>query len=227
MSVLLKIVICVILAVLAVIPFISKGEIWPKIASTGIGIIGALVTIFSTSQTTVNAQHVTIYQNSEIKVYAPLDNELTQISLQNRNLSSKLQNESWFGDVVANEGDIIRFKVTYTNKSDNVQNNVLMFVKWSEYLDYIQGSTILYNSNHKEGINLESDGLADDTGINIGNYLAGASGVVTYEARVKTGLGIGANVLRNWTQIYVNDLTPELGTSFVQDYADVTVLKEE
>ena len=84
---------------------------------------------------------------------------------------------------------------------------------------------MLYNSNNPDGIALSSDGLSDK-GINIGHYGPGSSGVVTFKVRVKDGLGVGTNVLRNWVQIYVNDNYPEYGQDCVQDYADVLVQKE-
>lgn len=221
MSKIIKAFICLFLAGLVVVFLCSHSEVWEKVASILIAVTGVLVTLFY--PTITNNYFISVIQSKDVEGKAPADTERTSITLQNRNLNSDSQKESWYPTVVANEGDIIRFKVTYTNKSGANQNDVLVFVKWSEALEYIPGSTILYNSNHKKGLKLTSDGLADDTGINIGNYKAGASGVVTYEAKVKDGLVKGMNYLRNWTQIYVNDLTPELEKDFVQDYADVMV----
>ena len=232
MELFLKISIIVALFAFAFVSVLSKKKIWTKIWSVVSSVVGIAVTLFfpSVQNNITYNNYGTVYyvfQSEKAEFVAPKDNDRTLITLQNRNLDKEMENDRWYGTVVANEGDTIRFKVTYTNKSESLQNDVLVFVKWSGYLEYIPGSTMLYNSNHKEGIKLDSDGLADDTGINIGNYEAGASAVVTYEARVKSCLGIGTNVLRNLTQIYVNDLTPELGKDFVQDYADVMVLKEK
>lgn len=67
-------------------------------------------------------------------------------------------------------------KAAYVSAANRANEDVHVLVLWSDYLEYIPGTTVLYNSSHKDGIALSSDGLADK-GINIGNYDAGASGV--------------------------------------------------
>ena len=176
-----------------------------------------------------NAQMITVNIFGGLKEQSeekPIETEKTSVNLQIRNLEHPGESELWYATDVANEGDKLRFKVTYTNLSEDRQTDVLIFIKWSEFLEYIPDSTILYNSNHKEGIHLESNGLQDDMGINIGNYAAKGSAIVTFEAVVKDGLPSGGtNVLRNYAQVYVNDLHPELGKDSVQGYCDVMVNK--
>ena len=218
--------------IIAIWCFRTHDERHIQIASVLAAVLTILATVFlpSTVNQTINANVVNIYEGKveaieEKPTTPPQESDYTAVKVTVRNKSNELQKSSWFGTVVADEGDILQFKVSYSNKSGAVQNDVQVLVLWSDYLEYSPGTTILYNSNHKNGIALSSDGLADK-GINIGNYGDGSSGVVTFECRVKDGLGIGTNVLRNWVQIYVNDLNPELVQDCVQDHADVMVMKE-
>lgn len=198
--------------------------------ATLLTVVTAFILPSAVQQTNINANVVNIYEGvianiDEKPTIPPQESDYTSVEVNVRNKSNEMEKSAWYGTVAAEEGDTLQFKVSYTNKSGATQNDVQVLVLWSDYLEYVLGSTILYNSNHKEGITLSSDGLAEN-GINIGNYGAGAAGVVTFECRVKNGLGIGTNVLRNWVQIYVNDLNPELIQDCVQDHADVMVLKE-
>ena len=130
--------------------------------------------------------------------------------------------KDWQKQVYAKVGDTVEYKITYKNTSDSREADVVLFDKLGSNQTYVKGSTKLYNSNHKEGITLSSDGLTTDEGINIGNYAAGGSAVVTFEVVMKDdNLGCGGdNVLRSWAQGYIgHDATMR------QDYADVLIYK--
>ena len=128
----------------------------------------------------------------------------------------------WHKQVYAKVGDTVEYKITYKNTSDSLEKDVILFDKLGSNQTYVKGSTKLYNSNHKSGIALESDGLTTTDGINIGNYEAGAAAVVTFQVTMKDdNLGCGGdNVLRSWAQGYIG-----AETTMKQDYADVLIYK--
>ncbi len=130
--------------------------------------------------------------------------------------------KEWQKQVYAKVGDTVEYKITYKNTSDSLEKDVILFDKLGSNQTYVKGSTKLYNSNHKEGIALESDGLTTTDGINIGNYEAGAAAVVTFQVTMKDdNLGCGGdNVLRSWGQGYIG-----ADAALKQDYADVLIYK--
>lgn len=128
----------------------------------------------------------------------------------------------WKKQVYAKAGDTVEYKITYKNTSDSLEKDVILFDKLGSNQTYVKGSTKLFNSNHKSGITLESDGLTTKDGINIGNYEAGAAAVVTFQVTMKDdNLGCGGdNVLRSWGQGYIG-----ADPTLKQDYADVLIYK--
>ena len=120
-------------------------------------------------------------------------------------------------------GDTVEYKITYKNTSDSLEKDIMIFDKLGSNQTYVKGSTKLYNSNHKDGVSLESDGLTTGDGINIGDYKAGAAAVVTFQVKMKDdNLGCGGdNVLRSWAQGYIGH-----EETMKQDYADVLIYKE-
>ena len=128
----------------------------------------------------------------------------------------------WKKQVYAKVGDTVEYKITYKNTSDSLEKDVVLFDKLGSNQTYVPGSTVLYNSNYKDGLALKSDGLTTDEGINIGDYKANAAAVVTFKVTMKDdNLGCGGdNVLRSWAQGYIgHDATMK------QDYADVLIYK--
>ena len=128
----------------------------------------------------------------------------------------------WKKQVNAKVGDVVEYKITYKNTSDSLEKDVVIFDKLGSNQTYVKGSTKLFNSNHKNGISLESDGLTTKEGINIGNYEAGAAAVVTFQVTMQDdNLGCGGdNVLRSWGQGYIG-----ADATLKQDYADVLIYK--
>ncbi|MBR3232675.1 DUF11 domain-containing protein [Candidatus Saccharibacteria bacterium] len=128
----------------------------------------------------------------------------------------------WKKQVNAKVGDVVEYKITYKNTSDSLEKDVVIFDKLGSNQTYVKGSTKLFNSNHKSGISLESDGLTTKEGINIGNYEAGAAAVVTFQVTMQDdNLGCGGdNVLRSWGQGYIG-----ADATLKQDYADVLIYK--
>ena len=86
-------------------------------------------------------------------------------------------------------------------------------------LEYVTGTTYLYNSSNKNGKKL-GDTVATD-GVNIGNLSAGGSAYVTFTTKVvnKT-LVCGSNRLINWANSSVN-------SKALKDDASVMVTRTE
>ncbi|MBR2587433.1 LPXTG cell wall anchor domain-containing protein [Candidatus Saccharibacteria bacterium] len=128
----------------------------------------------------------------------------------------------WKKQVNAKVGDTVEYKIGYQNTSDSLEKDVILFDKLGSNQTYVKGSTKLYNSNHKTGVTLQSDGLTTKEGINIGDAKPGAAAVVTFEVVMKDNdLGCGGdNVLRSWAQGYIG-----ADATLRQDYADVLIYK--
>ncbi len=92
--------------------------------------------------------------------------------------------KEWIEDSIdAKVGDIIEFQTQYRNLSEESQYGVAIRGILPEGLQYVEGSTILYNSNFPDGEPVESDGITT-SGISIGNYSAGANAYVRFRAEV-------------------------------------------
>ena len=93
-----------------------------------------------------------------------------------------------------NPGDTITFKVRYENTGTMNQTNVVVKDNLPEGLEYVPGSSKLFNNNFPEGKDVNDD-IISEHGMNIGDY-AGGSGwaEVTYQATAKEGLVCGSTL---------------------------------
>lgn len=128
--------------------------------------------------------------------------------------------DEWKYTVAAQIGDEVEFQIQYRNNGEHVHEDVMIKDVLPENLQYVNGSTKLFNSNHPTGTNILTDSVAD-YGINIGNYAEGANAYVRFTAKVvDNSLQHGPNTLVNWSQCGIGSIT-------LQDYATVTVNKNE
>lgn len=126
---------------------------------------------------------------------------------------------TWNTKVEASIGDEVEIQLQYRNISENTQENVMIKDILPANLEYVVGSTLLYNSKY-DGAAVDQDSIVT-TGINIGNYSAGANAYIRFTARVvDVDLADGSNTLVNWAQCGVGQTT-------LQDYAAVVVKKTE
>lgn len=128
----------------------------------------------------------------------------------------------WNSYVEAKIGDEVEIQFEYQNidRRDNMHENVVVRSVLPEALEYVPGSTILYNGTYPEGASCAQDTLVT-TGINIGGYSVGANAYIRFTVRVTdTNLKVGSNTLVNWTRGTVNEIV-------LQDYASVIVNKTE
>lgn len=126
--------------------------------------------------------------------------------------------------VNANIGDTVEFQLEYRNLSTESQSNVSMRDILPPGLEYIEGSTMLYNKLYPNGLNVNHDDIVGD-GIIIGRYAGktetnvGANAFIRFCAKVvDASLENGVNELINWGQTGV-------GETVLQDYASVFVVK--
>lgn len=122
--------------------------------------------------------------------------------------------------VNAKVGDKVEYQIEFHNNTANdVQENVIIRDVLPNNMVYVGNTTYLYNSNHKDGMQITPDGDLFTTGINIGAYKANASGWVRFTAEVvDKDLACGDNVLVNWAQGKVAD-------TIHQDHSKVKLAK--
>lgn len=127
--------------------------------------------------------------------------------------------DSWSTKTTAKIGDKVEFQMEYRNTSENTQENVMIKDILPSNLEYVEGSTLIYNAKH-DGASIDQDTIVTD-GINIGNYTPGSNAFIRFTAKVvDTDLADGSNTLVNWVQCGVGRIT-------LQDYAAVVVKKTE
>ena len=127
---------------------------------------------------------------------------------------------TWKETVEAKVGDKVEFQLTYTNTSDQRQNNVKVRDTLPSNLRYVENSTKLKNGLYPNVLNI-TDGDPSDIlhGINIGNYEAGANAKIMFTAEVvDDNLICGENTMVNWGQAGVGEKT-------LQDDARIHVIK--
>lgn len=130
--------------------------------------------------------------------------------------------KTWGTSVDAKVGDKVEFQIQYINKDSQgrAHTNVMIKDLLPKNLQYVPGTTKLYNGNHPNGATYTTETLMT-TGINIGNYNKGANAYVRFTAVVvDENLQCGYNTLVNWAQAGVGEKT-------IQDYATVVLNKTE
>ena len=156
-----------------------------------------------------------------IKVKPVFEN--TSIEKTVRRLDDKKFSET----VDAKVGETVEYQIHYKNLNSNTVENVVLRDSLPTNMEYVKGSTMLYNSNHKDGIKIDQDTLVTD-GINIGAYKVNGSAYIRFKAVVKdVKLECGKNALVNWAKASVrNGVTTKVEGFAVQDSAIVNVNKE-
>lgn len=161
------------------------------------------------------------YYNSENKTAPKYDeaDEDSEVGFETKSHVRLADNEdrTWYKSVSAKVGDKVEFRIEYRNTSDKQQDGVaIRDVLFTNNLRYVDGSTILKNSNHPDGAYILNNALVEN-GIRIGNYGSGANAYIYFMAEVvDNDLEAGTNTLANWGQAGVEEIT-------IQDHADVIV----
>lgn len=129
--------------------------------------------------------------------------------------------KTW-GDYIDTETDnTVEFQIKYENTSTTeTQTNVMVRDILPSNLEYIEGSTRLWNSNHPNGATVGSDGDIITRGVNIGNYLPDGNAYIRFCAKVTNGNPKDdSNTLVNWAQASVK-------SNVEQDYVSI-IIKEQ
>lgn len=130
-------------------------------------------------------------------------------------IESRISGEkSWCENETVQIGDTIQYQITFVNSrgiigkllekfaSNNnlniVSKDIMIRAVLPTNMEYIKGSTVLYDSNHHDGITLQEDDIVSD-GINVGDYLINANSYVRFSCRVVDfSLCEGKNELVTW-----------------------------
>ena len=130
------------------------------------------------------------------------------------------EDETWHDTVEAKVGDKVEFQFQYLNTSKSNQAGVVVRDLLPSNLRYVEGSTIVYNGNHPNGVKGDTDDVING-GVNIGSYGPKANAYIRITAEVvDDDLVRGSNALYNWGQVRVGD-------TVIQDYATVMVYNDE
>lgn len=115
-------------------------------------------------------------------------------------------------------GDELEYQIAYRNTGTVDQMNVMVIDALPANIEYIPGTTKLWNADIDGATNREDTIMT--TGVNIGNYAPGANAYIRFRAKVVDNtLACGSNTLNNWAKASVNDLV-------LQDFASVTLNKD-
>ena len=153
-----------------------------------------------------------------IRVKAHYLNKSYKVEKTVRNVTN---GEKTFSETVdAKVGDVVEYQIYFENKSGQHMNDVVVRDLLPNNMEYVDGSTKLYNETHKQGAVNNNDTIST-TGINIGSYDDGANAYIRFRAVVvDKSMVCGTNKLVNWGQIGV-------GKTTIQDNAFVMVKKTQ
>ncbi len=130
-----------------------------------------------------------------------------------------LGSNTWSEEVTAKSGDTVRYRIHVKNSGNTTLKNLVVRDILPTGLSYVKGSTTIVNTAHPKGVTL-SDGIVADSGINLGDYAAGAGAWLYFNATVDSSVSekCSNTLLRNVIQASAGSST---GTK--EDSADVLV----
>lgn len=183
---------------------------------------------FKLADTVINGKTLIGYtsMNGEIPGCFKYDGEATIQVKVHKSVNAKVSKTvrmknsgAKFGESVeAKVGDEVEFQIEYVNLLNEEVKDVMIRDVLPNNLEYVENSTYLYNSNHKEGILLPENTLTT-TGLNIGSYKTKGNAYIRFTAKVvDNSMACGSNQLVNWAASTV------LG-KVVKDDASVMVAK--
>lgn len=150
-----------------------------------------------------------------IQVKAVYDTEFT---LEKQVRLKDSEDKTWQDSLNVQVGDLVEYEIAYQNTSEVSQANVIIRDVLPANLEYVPGSTILYNSTYPNGLVGDTDEIVNN-GVNIGTYSAGANAFIRFTAKVvDENLACGSNTLVNWGRATVNE-------TVLQDHAEVVLNK--
>ena len=152
-----------------------------------------------------------------IQVKAVYDTEFT---LEKQVRLKDSEDKTWQDSLNVQVGDLVEYEIAYQNTSEVSQANVIIRDVLPANLEYVPGSTILYNSTYPDGLVGDTDEIVNN-GVNIGTYSAGANAFIRFTAKVvDENLAWGSNTLVNWGRATVEQTVR-------QDHAEVIVQNDQ
>ena len=131
--------------------------------------------------------------------------------------------KEWSESVDAKIGDEVEYQIEYQNLLSETVNDVMIRDVLPTNVEYVQDSTVLYNTNHKDGIKMVENSLTTD-GVNIGSYNPKGNAYVRFTGKVvDKSMECGSNQLVNWASATVNAST--IKDAVYKDDASVMVDK--
>ena len=114
----------------------------------------------------------------------------------------------WKETVEAKVGDEVEFQIEYTNTGEKEAKNVIILDTLPANLEFVAGSTYLYNSSNKDGKNISGNAVVT-SGLNIGDYVASGNAFVRFTAKVvNNSIACGkTNQLTNWASATADSKT--------------------
>lgn len=134
-----------------------------------------------------------------------------------------LGTDTWSESVTAKSGQTVRYRIHVKNTGNATLKNLILRDILPTGLSYVKGSTTIVNTAHPKGVAL-SDNLTTDSGINLGDYAAGAGAYVYFNAAVNKDVSekCGNSLLRNVIQTTAKSESGK-STGTKEDTADVLV----
>lgn len=151
-----------------------------------------------------------IYADVQLQQDTP-DDSITQWVVDNRNdvifkddifyVDMRVRKEGtidWTRGIDAEVGDVVEFQFMYKNTTKETSHDVMIRSILPTNMEYIDDSTILYNSNYQSGVSVKNNTVTTN-GINIGNYNPYGNAYIRFKAIIKNyNLVVGTNQLVTW-----------------------------
>lgn len=103
--------------------------------------------------------------------------------VSNHDGDNNAKNNAWSTNNTAAAGSKLDYMIKVKNMGNTVLKNVIVGDNLPDYMQYVPGSTYIYNGNHPDGIAAGSDNVYKG-GINIGSYNPGAEGYVVFTVQL-------------------------------------------
>lgn len=147
----------------------------------------------------------------QVRVHSSVSTKLTK--------QVRMKGTKEWGEVVnAKVGDEVEYRIDYQNLLADTAKDVTIRDILPNNVEYVAGTTMLYNSNHQSGVKLTDDIVT--TGVNIGDYGNLANATIVFTGKVvDKSMACGKNQLVNWANTTVN------GEVVAKDDASVMVDK--
>lgn len=94
-----------------------------------------------------------------------------------------VKNNKWVTKNSVKPSAKLDYMIRFENKGNTTLNNVIVGDNLPDYMEYVPGSTYLYNTNNPGGMKITTDNVYKG-GINVGSYKPGSTGYVVFSVKV-------------------------------------------